>query len=430
MQRRLTLKQNVYHGLRKVLPRRLVRLIYRRYIFKYINNLHVDHDSNRKTILAINHYYDQDLRALSIANKKYNLVIIDGTELSKVNSIYFSMPVRQLDAPYESEPQAHRQLYRQECRLILDRLDRRFQPRLLLTGSDNYCFVRELIAAARERGLPTLVLDKEGIISPYYFEAGAKRISELAPFMSDHIFVWSERQREFWKKVGVAENDITVIGQARSDLFYREESRALDKYFPVVKPLITLFSYEDVAYVPIAVLHEGVSWRGMKRQTHDYIYAAAQAHPEYNFVIKTHPQQSDLAELQSAYRLDNLAVIGGASTANELIQRSELIIAFQTTAIIEAMFLGRRVIYTAWDANYARFASDLLPFHKAPGIVVADSRDRFDAVCARFFSGDDSDFQFSAEDQAARDRFVNEYLYRPDGHVCERFFDAIGRFVA
>ena len=430
MQRRLTLKQKVYQGVRNILPRRLVRLIYRKFIFRYINNLHANHDSDRKTILAINHYYDQDLRALTMANEKYNLVIIDGTKLSKVNSIYFSLPVRRLEVPYESEPPAHRLLYRQECRLILDRLERRFQPRLLLTGSDNYCFVREFIAAARERGMPTLVLDKEGIISPYYFEAGARRISELAPFMSDHIFVWSERQRQFWMKVGVAEGHITVIGQARSDLFYREQSRVLDKYFPVVKPLVTLFSYEDVAYVPIAVLHEGVSWREMKCQTHDYIYAAARAHPEYNFVIKTHPQQSDLAELQSAYRLDNLVVIGGASTANELIQRSELIIAFQTTAIIEAMFLGRRVIYTAWDANYARFASDLLPFHKAPGIVVADSRGRFDAVCARFFSGDHSDFQFPAEDMAARDAFVNEYLYRPDGHVCERFFEAIDRFVA
>jgi|GEM_PF-731442 len=426
---RLTLKQNIYRGLRKILPPMLVRLIYRRYIFRYINKLHPDYNPARKTILAINHFYNQDLRALINANRKYNIVIINGPELSKVNSIYFSLPVRQMKVPYESELPENRALYRQECRLILDRLERRFHPRLLVTGSDNYCFVRELIAAARERSLPTLVLDKEGILSPYYFEAGVKLINELVPFMSDHIFVWSERQRQFWKKVGVAENEITVIGQPRSDLFYQEQNRCVDRYFPTSKPLITLFSYEDIAYIPIAVLHEGVSWKEMKQQTHDYVFSLAQKHPEYNFVIKTHPQQSDLNELQSAYQLDNLAVIGGASVANELIQRSELIIAFQTTADLEAMLMKKRIIYTAWDRHYPRFRNDVLPYHDACGLVIADTYGHFQQVCERFFAGDYHDFELSHEAVVSRDKFVEGYLHKPDGHVCERFFEAVERFV-
>lgn len=429
MQSKLTLKQNVYQSLRKMLPRELIRHIGRRHIARYLDSLHSDYSPDRKTIVVINHLYDQDVRALVKANRKYNLVIINGAELTKVNSLYFSTPVRQMEVPYESETPKHRALYRQECHLILDRLEHRFQPRLLLTGSDNYCFVRELIAVARERGLPTVVFDKEGIISPYDFEAEAKRIQKLAPFMSDHIFVWSERQRQFWNRVGVAESDITVIGQARSDLFHCEQSRDVDRYFPVSQPLITLFSYENVAYMPMAVLHEGVSWNEMKRQTHDCVYTLAQKHPEYNFVIKTHPQQSDLSELQSTYRLDNLAVIGGASVANELIQRSELIIAFQTTAVIEAMLMKKRLIYTAWDRHYPRFRKDILPFHDACGLVVADTYYHFQQICERFFAGDYCDFELTAEATAARDRFVEGYLHKSDGHVCERFFEAIERFV-
>jgi hypothetical protein len=148
-------------------------------------------------------------------------------------------------------------------------------------------------------------------------------------------------------------------------------------------------------------------------------------------VVKAHPQQRDLAELQGRYQRDNLKVIGGAGVANELIQRSELIIAFQTTAVIEAMLLKRRVIYTAWDENYNRYLlDDLLPFHQARGIVVAQSREQFGEVCRRFFAGDYRDFEFSTEDDEARDRFVNEYLYRPDGHVCERFYAELDKFLS
>jgi hypothetical protein len=412
-----------------MLPVKFARRLYRHEALNYITGLRPEYDSSKKTILAINHLFDQDLEALATANSEYNFIIVDFAALLKGGKAYFSQAVRDIRAPYESEPLETRMLFRQECRLLFDRLRERFQPKLILTANDNFAFIREFIHAAHERGVPTIILDKEGTISPHSFEAEAKRAREYTPCISDHVFVWSHRQKDYWQNRGVAAGRITVVGQPRSDLFFARADDTVSGYFDSRQPLITLFSYFDTAYIPDQDVQRGLSWTKMKTQTHREFHRLAQAHPEYNFVIKCHPQQLDIEDIAQRYQAPNLRVIGGARIANELIQQSELIIAFQTTSVIEAMFLEKQVIYTAWDENYLPLADDLLPFHDAAGIVMAETFEGFREVCRRFFSGDNSDFRFTSADIAARDSFVNLYFYKPDGHVCERFFHEVGGLV-
>lgn len=402
--------------------------IYRQLVKKYIHGLDVPIDASKKTILALNHFYDQDLRALSRANTDYNFIIVDAPRLVRGGKLYFTDDVIQMEAAYTDASERNRRAWREECRYIYSLLDKRFAIDVIITPSDIFWWIRELIVIAREHGVKTIVVDKEGLISPFDFDAEAKRIRDRAPFMSDHIFVWSDRQRQYWNKIGVENGHITVLGQPRSDLFHHERNQTVDSFFPEAQPLITFFSYEDTAYIPPYLIKQGLSWREMKQQTHDYIYELSRKNPQYNFVIKTHPQQSDLAALQDRYSGRNIAVIGGARVANELIQRSELLIAFQTTGVIEAMFMNRRVVYTCWDKNYERIINDILPYHDAPGIIAVDTFDSFREVCDDFFTGDCTRFDFDDADLRERDAFVDKYLYRPDGKVCERFFAAIGRF--
>jgi hypothetical protein len=424
------LRKALKHLLRIVLPWSALRLIYRRHAYRYIRRLRVTLDPSRKTVLVLNHFYDQDVRALILANDRYNLVPIDTVTLFRGAKIYFNPDIRGLHAPYGTADPDLVAKYREECRRIIEQLDRKLNLGVIVSASDIFYWIRELIVVARERGIRTVILDKEGTLSPHDFYAEADRIRTNAPFMSDHIFVWSERQKEFWKRIGVDDGAITVVGQARSDLLHRERRNDVEALFPVVKPLITLFSYMDDAYIPVELVRaEGLTWRQMKTETHDEISRLAQAHPEYNFVVKTHPQQPDLETLRRKYDRTNLRVVGGATLANELMQRSELIVAFQTTAVIEAMFLNKRVIYTYWDPLVGRLEKDLLPFHNAPGIAVARSFERFQNYCSRFIAGDLSPFEFDAATLKRRDEFINVYLYRPDGQVCRRFLESLEAFV-
>jgi hypothetical protein len=325
--------------------------------------------------------------------------------------------------PYISENPENLAEYRQECEVIFNALRDKFGANLVVTASDNYYWLRELITVARKQNVKTVVLDKEGLISPYDFGALVKRIHLNAPFMSDHIFVWSERQRNFWGMAGAKLVDITVIGQPRSDLFFRPMSYVVDSYFNRIRPIITFYTYADDAYIPFEMLaNKRISWSDMKIKTQEFLLETAISHPEFNFVIKAHPQQPDLYELQQKYNRTNLRVVGGSNISNELIVRSELIIAFQTTAVLEAMFMNKNVIYTGWDPAEELLKEQILPFKEAPGIVVARTFKQFKTVCNRFFEGDKCDFEFSEEVKAQRAAMVSEYFYKTDGQVCNRFY--------
>lgn len=416
--------------IRRILPRSIIKRIYRYLALQYIRKLDIDVDPSRKTILVLNHYYDQDINALSSSNPGYNFVTIHSPTLFKGAKLFFREDIVGLLAPYTSENATNISEYRQECQIIFKALKDKFGANLLVTASDNYYWVRELITVVREYGVKTIVLDKEGLISPYDFDALVERIKLNAPFMSDYLFVWSDRQRRFWEKMGVSPELITVIGQPRSDLFYSPMDYLADCYFDKKRPIITFFTYADDAYIPIdKLVSNDFSWKKMKEQTHDFLLETAISHPEYNFIFKAHPQQLDLKELQQKYECSNLRVIGGANISNELIIRSELIIAFQTTAILEAMFLNKNVIYTGWSPLEELLKGQILPFYDAPGIQVARTFEQFKICCGRFFAGDKTDFEFTPEEDACKNNLVSEYLYKPDGHVCERFYVKISEFL-
>lgn len=433
MASRLTLKRRAKKIGQRLLPRKFIHLIYRRRALAYINGLNPQYNPDKKTILAVNHFFDQDLQALANSNTEYNLINLEATGINKGSRFYFSQEIMELRKSYDSEPEENRALWRKECQLMFDLLWERFHPDLLVVPSDCYIFIREFIHVAHERGVPTVMIDKEGAISPSCIVAYADKLRECVPPISDHIYVWSDRQKRYWNRAGISNDRITILGQPRSDLFFTDKRNDLAQYFPKPQPLITLFSYMDDVNIFPDVFPEladrGLSWQTMKTQTHDELIRLATKYKNYNFVIKTHPQQPDFHELKEKYQSDNLVVIGGPTVANELIQRSELIIAFQTTALIESMFMNKPSIYTCWDNNYDQLIPHCLPFHDAKGIVISDSFPKFVEACEKFLSGDRSDFDFSEQEIAQRNQFVEEYFYKPDGQVCRRFFEAVGSHI-
>jgi hypothetical protein len=398
--------------------------------FGYIDSIEPPRDPEKKSMVILNHFFDQDVRALSYVQSNLNVVEFKAHILFKGARIFFSHGVKDFEIAYCDENPARLAEYNLECRLMFNRIQKKFNPAVIVITSDIFYWVREFISIAHQVGVKTVILDKEGIISEQGYDHIAWQHRTLAPFMADHIYVYSERQKEFWIKGGASAEQISVIGQPRSDLFFREKGHTVDDYFSEPKPLIALFSYNDTAYMILDDVSAGLSWKEMKAQTHDAVFEMAREHPEYNFVIKTHPQQPDLPHLQKRYAsLKNLRVIGGSEIANELVRRPELIIGFQTTALIEALFLNKRVIYTAWDKNHEKYKDDILPLHLSSGIKTADTYEQFLEMCNKFFSGDLEYFQLTAEEIRERDKFVNRYFYKPDGHVCERFFASVGDLV-
>lgn len=416
--------------IRPLVPSAAIRELHRIRRLRYIRRLQPRIDPRRKTILAINHHCDQDYEAIARVCDRFNFVPVIAGTLFMGSSNYFTDAVEFIQAPYDSEPAAHLARYRRECDLIFDRLTAEFPIDLILVPNDNYFFIREFIAVARNHGVRTVVLDKEGIISPHSFNAESARARAFTPFIADHIFVWSHRQKSFWQEKGVPADSITVVGQPRSDLLFLPPGDRVRTHFEHEQPLVTVFSYLDTAYMPAEYVRlKGASWRVMKTETHEIARELAVAYPQFNFVLKCHPLQRDLGDIRDRCQFGNLKVIGGSALGNELILRSELIVGFQTTALIEAMLVGKNVIYTAWDPHIAHMQEHLLPFHRAGGIVVADSPETLQRVARSYLAGDRSAFDFSEAELARRREFVAEYLYQADGNASRRLLVELEKFV-
>jgi len=79
--------------LKKILPPKVTVLIYRIFAIRYINGLKCDRHQSRKTVLVLNHYYDQDVKAITLANDKYNLLVVNTAILFKGAKVFFSKGV-------------------------------------------------------------------------------------------------------------------------------------------------------------------------------------------------------------------------------------------------------------------------------------------------------------------------------------------------
>ena len=160
------LKRLIKGVLSRWLPWSVRRLIYRKLAIRYIRSLPVALDRTRKTIIVLNHFFDQDVRALALANKRFNLVPIDTVTLFRGAKIFFDEDVRELEVRYAGADPARVARYRDEYQRIFDLLNEKLTVDLVVTASDVFYWVREFIAAARHRGVKTVVLDKEGTLSP------------------------------------------------------------------------------------------------------------------------------------------------------------------------------------------------------------------------------------------------------------------------
>jgi len=389
---------------------------------------------DKPRLLVIDHVFDQDLEALQRANSKYSFIIINAFFLRNIATLTFPPSVESYRSYNGTEMAPIRRRWRSVMDRFVKRVHKKYSICAVIAPSDNFFYVRELISALHDRKIPYYVIDKEGTICPAYFEHFAKYIKDHCPLIADHILVWSDRQRDFWLKTGVVSDMITVTGQPRSD-FWKQSDRWLTKKqlgIPGLRTghkLFLFFTYDPWAYTPDYMVERGeMHWEELRHQTHDVLFNFARQHSEIDVVIKAHPQQVDLHELQATIArsgTNNVYLATGSKISNHLIVNADCIIGFQTTALIEAMVTDKPIIYTFWGEARDRWANDLIPFHKSRGLTVASSQSELLQVLESSLNPT----PILKEQREARHDFVNEYLSSIDGLAAKRTIDELDRLI-
>ena len=314
-------------------------------------------------ILAFDHFFWQDLDELSlIAEPEHEVIRISYQRWHQVARRFF--PASAFDGisnAYRADMSECWTKYEAWVRKETAWLLNAYRPNLFVTPSDVFFYLRPFIAAFKECGLNTFVLQKETTISPLVMEVHSAEIGRHVPFMSDFMTVCSERHKEFWLRAGAESDLISVTGQPRFDIYKRNIVEGPSKAKLLTK--ILYLSYDDSAYLPsdLGSDFDG-SWK-LQRQETEMVLTDISLDAE--ITVKKHPQQTVAGDWLGP----NVRQADRFADTRKLIVEADVVVGFQTTALYEAAVAGKPTIYAAWGEVFEDNKESLIRFDLAGELV-------------------------------------------------------------
>lgn len=384
-------------------------------------------DPNKPALLVLNHFFDQEIKAMERSphwSDRFELVVLDHWTFFAKSYYYYPPDV--FLARHRAEDPRHAlsaRRNRAHAARVLDRLGRSYRVVGVLTPSDWSFWSRDFLREARARGLGTFVLDKEGILSSAFLETEKLRVLNLYPPVAEWFYVWSDRQRRFWEGVGVSPNKIRVLGSLRTDLFVNLPS--------ATSTGVLFFDFEDDAYLNGLTPEERQrypgDWRPLRESLHGILKEKIRAYPHVTFTIKCHPQQRDKEAVRASFRGvgANVRVEEGTQSVDEIVGRHSIAFGFQTTALMEVALTNRASVYCAWGPLHEQVRSRLVPLMEPGfGIHWCQSAEEF----ARLI--DEHVTRGRSPPKPSKERLLATFFHGADGHVAERYAEALRRDLA
>lgn len=376
-------------------------------------------------VLFINHHFDQDIEAMTKEARTHTIRVLHFSYFRKQALRILPKPIIEDHKGAWDSPQytRERQMWENKARQIIYDYYKVFPFDVVVAPSDTFYYLRDVVKAVQNLGIPYIILQKETTISPYAMIDHAAEIGRTFPFISDLMLVCSERHKQFWLNTGANGSNIIVIGQPRFDYYLKPEQHLSWKDLAIPIPeetkTILFLSYDVGAYSPEGE-QNSISWQEMRSQTEEALLTLARE--GYVVLVKPHPQQKHSGEQERLQKFSgtlwnrNFFFLEGKLDVRHLIINADIIVGFQTTALFEAMIAKKYVIYTFWTEKPYIYADLLIPFHKIPHLLrcVHSPEELIQAVheCQRTIIDDTI--------QNQRTLFFFEYLGPFDGKATER----------
>jgi hypothetical protein len=386
-----------------------------------------------KTFVVFNHCYELDIEALCAADTQHTLWVLDAFSVFTDVAHYFPDGQRDIDQVYGAGEMAASiaRFKRAYVSRLADKLVRETKLDALITPSDVFFYLRPLMEELRDRGVPTIVQDKEGTIAPGTFmDDHADMLRERYPPIGDQYYLWNEAHFRFLHRAGLDPAITHILGQPRSDFFFQPDRWPSKQSLGLTenKKLVVMFTFDADVYVRNLERNPDMPWRPLRDHMHAAGRELARMRSDVEVVIKAHPQAADLADIRTEVAADPLPNVSlvTANVASPLIVHADVILGFQSTVMIEAMMTKAPVIYVGWGPKHDHFDRDMIPIHRSGGVLIPDSRDALDRMLRDALDGKLSP---SEEMRAARKQFTDRYFWNADGLASKRILDHAAQFV-
>ena len=228
---------------------------------------------------------------------------------------------------------------------VFRNISRRYKISAVVTANVSYVAQREVALAARQSGIPFLVLHKECVKSKRQRWLYERFYRELyGEFAGTAVAVYNQDERDsLLKSMGLEPESIVVTGCARIDALHDKRKLGENR-----RDKVLLYTIDDRVGVlsPIDAFEfrEWPNWASMSREVEDWFVAFAKLNPHRDFIMKVKAG----TEKQVAARVmgplpRNVSMVYGGS-GGEVISQARVVIAFNSTVVLEALASGLPVL--------------------------------------------------------------------------------------
>ena len=286
----------------------------------------------------------------------------------------------------------------------MERFLRQFLARsgtkVLLTGTDVQPETRVAVAVARGMGIPSITI-QHGILP------GDPENLEYVPAWSDYVAVWGERGLRWFEEAGIEPSRLVVTGCPRFDSYVtlRRVPQTPGAEDEAVVTLLLNPSEPAVRSVMIAEYLE--AFRGTP----------------WGLTIRLHPAESK-SQFQRLWQDLAPSEVGGRTTISQseplqqVLQASDAVVTYDSTAGLEAMLLGKPVVL--YGSHLFPTASPYPPWDGiSPPTTPAALREALEYVLEEDAGREDV--------IEAQDRYLHRENHRLDGNASQRLTELVLR---
>lgn len=316
--------------------------------------------------------------------------------------------------------------YTKDCISITNLFKSHFNISVIILPKYNDDYTLELAHAFNISGFKTVIYDREGTVSKKRLEKTPLIVSRMAIYCN-HIITYNKLHKSFFEKVfslsNIAKPEIQIIGNPASDEWFLDDKLTNEKS-KELKPghkRILFFAFGEYSYVYDSEYLEGKDevWRNLLIDIHNALMEHLSDYPEDELKYKRGPKgnRDYWPNSKSLLELPNVNLIPSMANSNLLIVESEFILAFQTTALIDAMHTDKIIIYCAWGINYEELKDGLINFEEyaCDGAIL---HARSPKELKYFLSLDPREIVINIK---ARKEIRELFTSNPDGKVAKKF---------
>lgn len=410
---------------------RLLLLIIVRLVYFYEKN---DSKVNKKTILVLNsERFNQDLISLNSDNR-IRLLILPSRIQTLINTLFLDSNQSYEVSKYLKPDNEVKELVNFISRLILS-LDKRYNLCGILTCSFYYRQDLPYQSSSLQTNIPYYVLFKEYMKDDCIVDLNIKRYRQRGyKFIGETIFAANSNIKHILIEAGVCTKDqVSIAGSPRFDSVFRNSNLVESD----AQQIVTLFSFlhssgglqvNDSAKGNFFSDDHEVGFYQLFDQVHAAIAELALENPQTLFYIKTKWAGPWFEKITSSI-MKNIGIdikeipnllLDSEEDAQSLILRSSVVVAFNSTTVLEASLLGKNLITPIFCEAKEKYLDTNVYFKEFLGSLTTASSKEDLKNKIKVFSSEQVYNNIP-------EKMINKFIHSFDGKSGERIVNEISR---